>query len=168
MALIQDYEVTEESVGDMHDLQDPRMNRKRILIADDHASVLEEVRRLLQGDYEIVGAVPDGKQLVETAARLQPDLIITDISMPEMTGFEAISKIKAGGVQSKVIFLTVQSSPAYLKKARSLGANGYVLKVYATEQLRDAITAVINGETYISPELVNTPEAGKGSSRREF
>jgi DNA-binding NarL/FixJ family response regulator len=139
------------------------MTRKRILIADDHASVLEEVRALLKPDYEIVRAVGDGKQLVNAAAELQPDLIITDISMPEMTGFEAVSKMKASGVQSKIIFLTIQSSPAYLKKARSLGANGYVLKVYATEQLRNAVSAVLNGEGYISPELVNSP-GGRGSA----
>jgi DNA-binding NarL/FixJ family response regulator len=126
---------------------------KRILLADDHSAIVEEVRALLKEKYEVVGAVENGKTLVEAAQRLNPDLIISDISMPTMTGFEAVSKMRALGLATKVIFLTVQSSAAYLKKARSLGASGYVLKVYSTEQLPIAVSKVLAGETYFSPEL---------------
>ena len=129
------------------------MERKRILLADDHSAIMEEVRVLLNDEYEIVGAVDNGKTLVETAQRLAPDLIITDISMPVMTGFEAVSKIRALGLRTKLIFLTVQASAPYLKKARSLGADGYVLKVYSTEQLATAVSKVLAGETYFSPQL---------------
>jgi DNA-binding NarL/FixJ family response regulator len=73
--------------------------------------------------------------------------------MPIMTGFEAASKIRALGLTTKFIFLTVQASAAYLKKARGLGANGYVLKVYSTEQLPTAVSRVLAGETYFSPQL---------------
>ena len=98
------------------------MNRKRILLADDHAEMLDEVRALLDQDYDIVGAVQDGKQLVDAARDLNPDLIISDISMPEMNGFEAAMKIRSLGIPAKLIFLTVQSSAGYLRKARALGA----------------------------------------------
>lgn len=133
--------------------QDQPQNRKRILLADDHAAIVEEVRGLLNGEYEVVGAVETGKSLVDAAQRLDPDLIISDISMPVMTGFEAASRIRDLGLRAKIIFLTVQSSPAYLKKARSLGACGYVLKVYSNEQLPAAVLKVLAGETYFSPQL---------------
>ena len=129
------------------------MSRKRILLADDHAEMLEEIRALLDGEYEIIGAVENGEKLVQAAKALKPDLIISDISMPVMTGFEAVAKIRAYGNTAKIIFLTVQSSPAYLKKARALGADGYVLKVYTNEQLLLAISSVLAGTSYFSPEL---------------
>jgi len=129
------------------------MSRKRILLADDHAEMLEEVRSLLNDDYEVIGTVENGEKLVQAAGTLKPDLIVSDISMPQMTGFEAIAKIRASGNTAKVIFLTVQSSPAYLKKARALGADGYVLKVYTNEQLLLAVSSVLTGRSYYSPQL---------------
>lgn len=131
------------------------MGSRRILLADDHVAMLEEVQNLLQPDYEVVGAVENGAALVEAAQQLKPDLIISDVSMPLMTGFEAAAKIRAAGLNTKLIFLTVQSSQAYLKKARALGAEGYVLKVFVTEQLRPAVDAVLAGKPYFSPELTN-------------
>ena len=127
--------------------------RKRIVLADDHIEMLQEVRALLSGDYEIVATAEDGEQLVKKAKEFNPDLIVSDISMPEMTGFEAAAKIREMGLLTKIIFLTVQSSSAYIKKARALGASGYVLKVYTTEQLPLAISAVLAGHSYVSPEL---------------
>ena len=129
------------------------IQRKRILLADDHLAITEEIRALLDEHYEVVAAVENGKNLVEAAQRLQPDLIITDISMPVMNGFEAASRIRALGLSTKLLFLTVQSSPAYLKKARSLGACGYVLKAYSTEQIPVAVARILSGETYFSPQL---------------
>jgi two-component system, NarL family, response regulator LiaR len=129
------------------------MPRKRILIADDHETMLEEVRTLLDRDYDIIATVQDGHALAKAAQELKPDLIISDISMPVMTGFEAAAKIRSLGFAPKIIFLTVQSGPAYLKKARRLGADGYVLKVHAQEQLPLAVSKVLTGETYFSPQL---------------
>lgn len=129
------------------------MARTRILLADDHVAMLDEVRTLLSEDYEVVGAVENGQSLVERAQALKPDLIVSDISMPLMTGFEAAAKIHELGLSPKLIFLTVQSSAPYVRKARSLGADGYVLKVYVTEQLKPAVSAVLTGNTYVSPEL---------------
>jgi DNA-binding NarL/FixJ family response regulator len=128
-------------------------DRKRVLLADDHSAMLDEVRNILGDRYDIVGTAADGGALVEAAQRLQPDLIISDISMPVMTGFQAAAAIRQSGISCKLIFLTVQSSPAYLKKARALGADGYVLKVYTGEQLRTAVSKVLAGQSYTSPEL---------------
>jgi DNA-binding NarL/FixJ family response regulator len=136
-----------------------RVNRKRILLADDHTEMLREVWTLLEKDYEIIGAVENGKSLVDAAQSLRPDLIVSDISMPEMTGFEAAAKIRSLGIPTKLIFLTVQSSNAYVKKAKALGADGYVLKVYSNEQLPTAVARVLNGERYVSPQL-QTGQAG--------
>jgi DNA-binding NarL/FixJ family response regulator len=116
--------------------------------------MLEEVQNLLKQDYEVVGTVENGAALVKAAQELKPDLIISDISMPVMTGFEAAAKIRAAGIEAKLIFLTVQSSPAYLKKARALGAEGYVLKVFVAEQLHAAVDAVLAGKPYFSPQLL--------------
>jgi DNA-binding NarL/FixJ family response regulator len=129
------------------------MSRKRILLADDHAEMLDELRVLLDADYDIIGAVENGEKLVEAAKALKPDLIVSDISMPVMTGFEAAAKIREAGISTKIVFLTVQSSAAYLKKARALGADGYVLKVYTNEQLPIAISSVLTGTPYVSPQL---------------
>lgn len=129
------------------------MARSRILLADDHAAMHEEVRALLNRDYDIIGAVQNGKSLVEAAQELKPDVIISDISMPVMTGFEAAAKIRELGLAPRLIFLTVQSAPAYIRKARELGAEGYVLKVYTHEQLAAAVSAVLSGKSYVSPQL---------------
>jgi DNA-binding NarL/FixJ family response regulator len=134
-------------------ISDNPMSRKRILLADDQSEMLEELRSLLGTEYEIVGAVENGEKLVQAAKSLKPDLIVSDISMPVMTGFEAAAKLREAGVTSKIIFLTVQSSSSYLKKARALGADGYVLKVYTYEQLPVAISKVLSGTAYFSPEL---------------
>ncbi len=129
------------------------MTKKRILLADDHKEMLQQVRELLEDEYDIVGEVGDGVQLVATAQSLQPDLIVSDISMPAMTGFEAVAKIRELGLTAKIIFLTVQSSSGYLKKARALGADGYVLKVFTGDQLPVAISSVLSGKQYFSPEI---------------
>lgn len=129
------------------------IGRKRILLADDHAAMLDEVSTLLKEEYDVVAQVADGAALIEAATRLNPDLIISDISMPVMNGFEAAAELRKRQHLVRLMFLTVQSSPAYLKKARALGVVGYVLKMHTTEQLRTAVKAVLEGKTYFSAEL---------------
>jgi DNA-binding NarL/FixJ family response regulator len=141
------------------------LSQPRVLLADDQAEMLAEIRSLLLPDYEIVGTASGGAELVEAAQRLQPDLIISDISMPGMTGFEAAAEIRASGLATKLIFLTVQSSPAYLKKAHSLGADGYVLKVYSNEQLPEAVSQVLQGKQYFSPQLSQNSAKHKPTQR---
>lgn len=129
--------------------------RKRILLADDHPEFLDEVRSLLDpDDYEIAAELINGDALAEAIQELEPDLVISDISMPVMNGFECVSKIRSLGFKTKLIFLTVHSSPAYLRKAQSLGVQGYVLKICTTEQLLSAVSSVLAGGTFISPELL--------------
>jgi DNA-binding NarL/FixJ family response regulator len=128
-----------------------KVDRKRILLADDQDAMLDKVNVLLKEEYEIVGRVADGVTLVAEATRLKPDLIISDISMPGMTGFEAAVELRKLSPAVPLIFLTVQSSPAYLKKARALGVSGYVLKVDTAEQLPRAIKEVLGGGSYFPP-----------------
>jgi DNA-binding NarL/FixJ family response regulator len=128
----------------------------RILLADDHAGIVEQAREILERDYEIVGIVNDGAALVEAAQRVQPDVIVSDIRMPQMTGFEAAAKLREMKIPAKIVFMTVHSSAPYLKRARALGADGYVLKMHIHEELLPAVNAVVSGESYLSPELPRT------------
>jgi DNA-binding NarL/FixJ family response regulator len=123
----------------------------RILLGDDHALILDGLRSALQSQYEIVGLAKDGRMLVSEAGRLKPDLVILDISMPLLNGFEAARQIKKSLPHAKLIFLSQHLNPAYLKQALRLGASGYVLKSGATEELQQAIAAAVRGKTYITP-----------------
>lgn len=125
--------------------------KSRILLGDDHVLILDGLRSSLQSQFEIVGVAKDGRALVEAAERLKPDLVITDISMPLLNGFEAARHIKKSVPSAKLIFLSQHLNPAYLKQALKLGASGYVLKSGATEELHRAIAAIMRGQTYITP-----------------
>jgi DNA-binding NarL/FixJ family response regulator len=125
--------------------------KARILLGDDHALILDGLRTALQTQYEIAGLAKDGRALVQAAEKLKPELVIVDISMPLLNGFEAAKQIKKSLPQTKVIFLSQHLNPAYLKQALRLGASGYVLKAGATEELQQAIEAVLRGKTYITP-----------------
>jgi DNA-binding NarL/FixJ family response regulator len=125
--------------------------KARILLGDDHALILDGLRTALQTQYEIAGLAKDGRALVQAAEKLKPDLVIVDISMPLLNGFEAAKQIKKSLPHTRVIFLSQHLNPAYLKQALRLGASGYVLKAGATEELQQAIEAVLRGKTYITP-----------------
>jgi len=123
----------------------------RILLGDDHSLILDGLRAALQSQYEIVGLAKDGRALMEAAERLKPDLVITDISMPLLNGFEAARQIKQMLPATKLIFLSQHLNPAYLKHALKIGASGYVLKSGATEELQQAISKALRGQIYITP-----------------
>ncbi|MGB9073538.1 MAG: response regulator transcription factor [Terriglobales bacterium] len=125
--------------------------KTRILLGDDHAFILDGIRAVLQVQYEVVGQAQDGRALVDAAERLQPDVVILDISMPLLNGFEAALQIKKSRPQVKLIFLSQHLNPAYLRQALKLGASGYVLKSGATGELHQAISEVLRGRTYITP-----------------
>lgn len=129
------------------------MSRTRVLLADDHLEFLTGIKLALLDRYDVVDTVQDGEALVRAAQTAAPDLIISDISMPAMNGLQAALKLKELGLSVKFIFLTVQSSASYVKRAMRVGASGYVLKPYATEQLPEAIQEVLAGRTYVSPEI---------------
>jgi DNA-binding NarL/FixJ family response regulator len=123
----------------------------KVLLGDDHVLILDGLRAALQGQYEIVGLAKDGRTLVSEAERLKPDLVVIDISMPLLNGFEAAKQIKKSLPHIKLIFLSQHLNPAYLKNALKLGASGYVLKSGATEELQQAIATAMRGKTYITP-----------------
>lgn len=125
--------------------------KTRVLLGDDHAFILDGIRAVLQVQYEIVGQVQDGRALVDAAERLKPDIVVLDISMPLLNGFEAALQIKKIRPQVKLIFLSQHLNPAYLRQALKVGASGYVLKSGATGELQQALSEVLRGRTYITP-----------------
>jgi len=129
------------------------MSAARVLIADDHAFVLEWLGRLLNEKFDVVAAVCDGNLLVEAAARLRPDVIVTDISMPRLNGLEALKQLRAAGVDAKVIVLTVHADADLATEVIRAGASGFVLKLLAASELVTAVEQVLLGQTYLTPRL---------------
>ena len=125
----------------------------RVLLADDHAMVAEGLRHLLKGHCELVGTVGDGPSLVAAALELRPDIIIADISMPGFNGIEALRRMRDQGIDAKVIMLTMFADPEVAAEALAAGANGYVIKHSAGEELVKAIHAVTSGLTFVTPFL---------------
>jgi len=126
------------------------MKKPRILLADDHSVVLEALQGLLAELGEVVGMVADGQSLVSEAQRLEPDIIITDISMPKMNGLDAVRALQAWVPQCKVIVLTVHREPVYVSLALRAGACGYLLKrVSLCEELPQAVMHVLAGDRYL-------------------
>jgi DNA-binding NarL/FixJ family response regulator len=123
----------------------------RVLLGDDHRFILEGVRAALGREYEVVGQANDGRALVEAAARLNPEVVILDISMPLLNGFESAKQIHSIRPSAKLIFLSQHLNPAYLRHALKLGASGYVLKSDTSQELDRAIRTVLRGQTYITP-----------------
>jgi len=137
----------------------------RILLADDHPLLLDGVRRLLEEKYEVVGTVADGKSLVLAAQQLRPDIIVVDISMPEMNGLVAVQSISRAVPATKFIVLSVHSEPAYVSEAFRVGVRGYVSKRAAGVELLSAIRQVLEGRTYVTP-LVSTSVSASSQSKR--
>jgi DNA-binding NarL/FixJ family response regulator len=127
------------------------MTRPRVLIADDHAIVAEGLRLLLKDRCELVGIVNDGAALIAAALDLRPDVIVADISMPGMDGLEAVRRMREKGVSSKVVMLTMYADPDLAQEALAAGANAYVIKHSAGEELLKAIHDVLRGLTYVTP-----------------
>ena len=129
------------------------MSNPRVLIADDHRILAEGVRGLLEPEFEVIGIVDDGRELVEAAKELQPDVIVADISMPSLNGIEAAVQLRDSGVTSKVVFLTQHREVAYARRAIEAGAAGFVLKHSVATELVTAIHEALRGQTYITPMI---------------
>jgi DNA-binding NarL/FixJ family response regulator len=134
------------------------MSRSRILIADDHMMFAQGLIGLLEDEFELVGTVPDGQTLVEEAIRLKPDVILVDISMPVLNGFDAVRKLDPARTGTKVIFLTMHADVRLLAEALRCGGMGYVVKQSAGEELVFAIRQVLAGHQYISPVIAEKHE----------
>lgn len=134
--------------------------KTRILLGDDHALILGGIRSALQPHFDVVGEEKDGQTLVAAAVQLKPDLVILDISMPILNGFESAKQIRERVPSAKIIFLSQHLNPAYLRHALKLGALGYVLKSGVTEELIQAIQSALQGDTYITPAFGDDVIAG--------
>jgi DNA-binding NarL/FixJ family response regulator len=124
-----------------------------VLLADDHRVVSEGLKRLLADDFEFVGMVEDGRALVAAAKKLQPDVIVADISMPHLNGIDAMAQLKKDNPDVKVVFLTMHQDPAYARRALEAGAAGFVVKHSAPAELVIAIQAALKGQIFITPAL---------------
>ncbi len=126
------------------------MNRPRILLADDHQLVLERVTALLQSAFDVVGAARTGREMITEAIRLNPDVIVADISMPELSGIEAAHQLHEIGSTAKMVFLTIHSEEEFVDACLAEGALGYVVKSHMKTDLIPAINAVLSGQSFIS------------------
>ena len=138
----------------------------RLLLADDHPLFLEGVRRLLENKYDVVGTVADGKALITAAQQLRPDVIVVDISMPEMNGLAAAQIIRKTVPSAKFIVLSVHSDQAYVSEAFQVGVKGFVSKRAAAAELLTAIRQVLEGRSYVTPLAgLHAPGATKNDRR---
>lgn len=129
------------------------MRRARVLLADDHAIVAQGLASLLQDEFNMVGTVGDGGALIDAARELRPDVIVTDMAMPGLSGLDALRRLRAEGVETKVIFLTMHADAQLAGEALRAGASGYVLKHSAGEELIRAIREVLQGRVYLTPRI---------------
>jgi two-component system, NarL family, response regulator NreC len=127
--------------------------RPRVILADDHAMVAEGLGRLISEVADLVGQVTDGRQLVDSTRRLKPDIVVSDVSMPVMSGLDALRQLKAEGFQARFIFLTMHTEAQLAAEAMRAGASGYLLKAAAGEELFEAIRAAMAGRVFLSPHI---------------
>jgi DNA-binding NarL/FixJ family response regulator len=140
------------------------MKRCRLLLADDHDILIEGLRRVLdRADLEIVGVVNDGRALVDAAEELQPDLIISDLTMPVLNGIEAMRQIRKTNTRVKIIFLTMHADLALATEALAAGGSGYVLKSRAGKELLTAVREVMKGLVYVTSSIAEAVRSGLSS-----
>ena len=129
------------------------MSRVRVLIAEDHQEMRENIRRVLEPEFEVVGAVGDGRALIEEATRINPDVLLVDISMPALNGIEAVTQLRKQGSIARVVFLTVEEDPNWVRAALRAGGLGYVIKMSMATELQTAIRNACAGRIFVSPTV---------------
>ncbi len=127
------------------------MDRIRVLLADDHEAMLDRVADLLAGECDVIGTAIDGRQALDAAQNLKPDVLVLDISMPVMNGIETARRLKEVGVNSRIVFLTVHDDPDFAGEALEAGALGYVIKPRIVSDLLVAIKEAHAGRSFVSP-----------------
>lgn len=147
------------------------MATTKILIAEDHALLREGLRSLIEanGDYEVVGEARDGREALRSAQKLNPDIVLMDLCMPNVNGMEAIKAIKLRMPEIKIIAVTAHRSDEHVRVSLEAGANGYVLKDDTHQDLLKAIDAALNGKVFLSPGIANrivTGFLGQGDDDR--
>lgn len=148
-------------------MSDPRL---KVLIADDHPMMLEGLSKLLGPDFDVVGMVSDGRALLQAAERTRPDLVITDISMPEIDGIEATRRLRASVPGVRVLILSIHTDPSWVQAAFEAGACGYLTKTSAAEEIELAVREVSKGRYFVSPSVTKalvTTALQDGAGRRE-
>ena len=130
--------------------------RARVLLADDHPEILEDLRALVEREFEVIATVGDGHALVAAAEALAPDVIVTDIAMPGLNGIAAAARILGSNPAARIVFVTGYNHPVLVEKGLATGALGYVLKLTAGDDLVPAIHAVLRGEQHLSPTVVTS------------
>jgi DNA-binding NarL/FixJ family response regulator len=130
------------------------MTKTRVLLADDHGIFLEGLRRILDSHFDVVGTVTDGQALASAAQALDPEIIVTDITMPVVNGIEATRWIRSTNREVKIIFLSVHSEMVYVREALAAGGSAYVLKTCASTELVTAIQEVLLGRVYVTPSIM--------------
>jgi len=128
-------------------------NKIKIALADDHEEMLYILKEILEPEFEVVAAVRNGSVLLKTVKNFQPDVVIVDINMPEMSGLEVTRRILNEDINARVILLTAHKDRSIVEKGFLAGAKGFVLKLTADEDLVDAVNEVINGNRYVSPSI---------------
>ena len=126
------------------------MNHPSVLLADDNRLLVARVAELLAASFDVVGIAHDGQDLVVKALRLTPDVIVVDITMPILTGIEAVRQLRSAGLEAKFVFLTIHSESEFLEACLAAGAVGYVLKIQMKDDLIPAINAALAGRQFVS------------------
>jgi DNA-binding NarL/FixJ family response regulator len=129
------------------------MKRTSILLADDHLMFLDGLVRLLGREFDVVGAAYDGNAMLEMAKQHNPDIIITDIAMPQLNGIDAVRLLRKEAISAKVVFLSMYADLPLIEEAFRVGASGYLLKSGSMDELVKAIQCVSRGGTYVTPLL---------------
>jgi DNA-binding NarL/FixJ family response regulator len=132
------------------------MKNPRVLLADDHALVVEGFKKLLEPRFDVVGTVGNGRELVEEAPKLDPEIILLDISMPLLNGIEAARQLKKTMPRAKIVFLSMHADPEYVTEAFKAGGCGYLLKRSAGSELIFALEEVLKGRYYVTPLVAKT------------
>ncbi len=133
---------------------DSPLRRNTVLVADDHPILRDGLTSLLKGsDFDVVAAVGDGDTLIDAARRLRPDVIVTDFAMPGLSGLEALVRLKADQIESRVIMLTMHNDAELATRAIRAGASGFLLKESAGEELLAAIRQALQGRVYLTPTV---------------
>lgn len=135
------------------------MNLPRVLIVDDHQLFADGLAELLRGRCDVVGSVGDGSLLQEAAERLRPDVVLLDVSMPKMSGLEALVHLNRARLGCKVIMLTMYRDARLAAEALKAGALGFALKESSGDELLTAVETVMHGDTYMTPSLLGAAGA---------
>ena len=130
--------------------------RSRLVLADDHQTILDMVSAMLAPDFTILGTAHDGGTLLEAVACLNPDLVVLDVSMPVYNGLQVARRLRARGCCAKLVFLTVHEDEDFAHEALQAGASGYVIKASMAADLPHAIREAMEGRTFVSPSIAMT------------